>query len=357
MTYTPPRSKLHSAVDKITYTDQTATVEREYSNLYLVDELAFPLSDRRNTKQVMAWGRACADVVSEYITVTECLSKSIARQHEEKVRATEMTAKGLQKIKAERLTVKDKKWWDIQMEIREPIKIAELAVKHVAHEFTEGAVLKELYEKRGEKVIIEPLLVRELFSRRWTIGRVYNESFNVTDKTIKEVCGYKHESISIKDRRMSAATNGVLSNILFSEGEELYEDFQRTVDKVAGYTPFIEFRVGDYEYKNAIYRMLVTRKNLNANSLIYDYAVHVDIPDTFDRGDAVVSGETKIYFNKHYYNAPEVNVTVTGGNEILIPRILTLNGEDEAGRYFSVILENSTGESKTGRISWSARGY
>ena len=119
----------------------------------------------------------------------------------------------------------------------------------------------------------------------------------------------------------------------------------------------MEFKVGDYEYKNAVYRMVLSRSNINSTPLFYGYEVHVDIPDTIDRGECAVSGETKVYFNKHYYHAPEINVTTTGGTEVLIPRIVSIDNEDSMGRYFTVILENLSGESKVGRISWSARGY
>lgn len=348
---------------KIVNTDQTATVEREYSNLYKVEELTFPLSDdTESVKQVVAWGKSpqhCTDTISENASITEQGRRftTYTRNFEEGIALLEDFTKDVFLIKNEALLVGENKHWELETRINEDVKIADVFSKRMKHNFSEEVFVTEEYVKKTKKPLTEAITLSEDFQRQWKSTRVYEESLSLSEGYKKKIAAYKYEEVCIKDARIRPTTNGVLSNISFSEGEEQYEDFKTTADKVAGYTPFIEFKVGDYEYQAAIYRMVMTRNNLNANSLFYDYAVHVDIPDTFDRGESAVNGETKIYFNKHYYHAPEVNVTVTGGTGILIPRIITLNGKDDDGRYFSVILETADGESKAGRVSWSARGY
>ncbi len=287
----------------------TTVIDRSGGGLYEVNELTFPLADEaEGAKRLAVWGKSAqeyVDTIGEYVYMEERFRSffSYEQLHEEEIK------------------------------------------------------IKSTFQNNVNGNKSETIAISDSAEKKWNAHKEYVEMLDLNEEETKKIYTYKQEEISVKDKRMRATMNGVLSNVSISEGAESYEDFQRTADKVAGYTSFIEFKVGDYEYQDAIYRLTITRKNLNAETLIYDYAVHVDIPDTFDRGESAVSGETNIYFNKHYYHAPEVNVTVTGGTEILIPRIITLNGKDDNGRYFTVILENSAGESKSGRISWSARGY
>lgn len=191
----------------------------------------------------------------------------------------------------------------------------------------------------------------------WLIDKTVTETVATSEYINATLQGIIKDGLKIKDGRWRYQTNGVISDIVVNRGELTLDEFIQKADNPAQYNRFIEFKVGDYEYQDAIYKIELARTNLNTKSVLYDYAVHVDIPDTFDRGEAAVDGETNVYFNKHFYHAPEVNVSTTGGTEILIPRIIALDGEDDNGRYFTVILENSSGESKAGRISWSARGY
>ena len=68
---------------------------------------------------------------------------------------------------------------------------------------------------------------------------------------------------------------------------------------------------------------------------------------------------TKVYDNKHYYNAPEVNAMVKGGTGATtpVPNILTTDGQDDKGRYFEIELLNSSGNRTTGIVSWVAKGW
>lgn len=223
--------------------------------------------------------------------------------------------------------------------------------------FSEGLYADSTYNGQINILLQEQAAIGENVSKTWRVMREVDETTDVSCDVATVVTSYKEESVSIKDKRIRPTTNGVLSNVIIAEGGVTYETFKKTADQIAGYAPFVEFKVGDYRYKEAVFRMVLSRQNINATPLFYDYSVHVDIPDTFDRGECAVDGETKVYFNKNYYHAPEVNVTTTGGTEVLIPRIMALDGQDGDGRYFTVILENASGESKAGRISWSARGY
>lgn len=228
-------------------------------------------------------------------------------------------------------------------------------VKQGAH--AEGIDILSAYQSGVGMSFAAEASIADGYGRKWRVLGRYEENAGIADgiKNKTKIC--KEDGVGIIDKRLRSVANGVLSNIVISEGETTYAIFEQNADQVAGYAPFVEFKVGDYEYEKALFRMSFSRTNLNNDMKFYDYAVHVDIPDTFDRGESAVNGETKVYFNKFYYHAPEVNVTTVGGTKMLIPRIISLDNEDETGRYFVVILEDLNGESQAGRISWSARGY
>ena len=171
---------------------------------------------------------------------------------------------------------------------------------------------------------------------------------------------FKRENeISIRSIRIRQTPCGVLSDIVVNDHAITLDEFNRLANKASGYNTFSEFKVGEYEYKDALYRLAIRKKNAASNPLVYDYAIHVDIDDVKDRGTAdIPAEETKVYFNRTYYTTPDVVVIVCGGAEgnAVIPSI-TEQGEDDRGKYFKIILKDATGKVVAGRISWNSNGY
>lgn len=311
----------------------TTTIEEGDGEPYLVKTLTFSLSDAKSQKRLSVWGDNSLYLVEELTfplsDPVECEKRleALGKNLKRYLRVTE----GLYAEEAN----DDKRVYNREFEYT--VFLTEEKTYTTGSKY-ECAVSIQKNERIDGSIAITD-----------TLGLEDNLSQKIQD-------AYEEEA-EAKDMWLRATMNGVLSDVLLSEGGLSFEEFQKKANSSVGYTPFMEFRVGDYEYQKAIYKIELTRKNLNANTQLYDYAVHVDIPDTIDRGESAVDGETKIYFNKHYYHAPEVNVTVVSGTEVIMPTILDLDGEDDNGRYFTVILQNTAGESKAGRISWSARGY
>lgn len=192
----------------------------------------------------------------------------------------------------------------------------------------------------------------------WT--RVWEESVGTDDHEYAKYTAAYYETTRMLDQIVHGP-NGVLYDVSFQEGPISREDFEEIVSSPSGYSTFVDFRVGDYEYKDAIYRFMVQKQELSVNPLLYDLVVHVDIPDTEDRGTANVSAETtRVYFNKSFYNPPEVVATTVSGTTsggVSIPVVLSTDKSDDAGRYFEVQLQNADGSLVSGRIAWTARGY
>lgn len=244
--------------------------------------------------------------------------------------------------------------------IKEHMQTIEMPFKHVYKPFAENAVLREAKRTNAVKNNYEMLPVGEKLGRKATFGRIFNEPLSVTDDYRKLFKLFKTENeISIRAIRIRQTPCGVLSDIVVNNHGITLDEFNRLANKASGYNTFSEFKVGEYEYKDALYRLAIRKKNAASTPLVYDYAIHVDIDDVKDRGAAdIPAEETKVYFNRTYYTTPDVVVNVCGGTEgePVIPYI-TEQGEDDRGKYFKIILRNAAGKVVAGRISWNSNGY
>lgn len=244
--------------------------------------------------------------------------------------------------------------------IKEHLQAIEMPFKRIYKPFTENAALEDAEKTNIVKNNQDTLALEESFSRVARFGRKFNEPMTVAEAHGRLVDLFKKENeISIRSIRIRQTPCGVLSDIVVNDHAITLDEFNRLANKASGYNTFIEFKVGEYEYKDALYRLAIRKKNAVSNPLVYDYAIHVDIDDVKDRGAAdIPAEETKVYFNRTYYTTPDVVVIVCGGAEgnAVIPSI-TEQGEDDRGKYFKIILKDATGKVVAGRISWNSNGY
>ena len=232
--------------------------------------------------------------------------------------------------------------------------------KRIYKPFAENTALKDEKMANAVKHNQDAIASSENFSRLARFAREFSEPMTVAEDYRRLVDLFKRENeISIRSVRIKQTPCGVLSDIVVNNHAITLDEFNRLANKASGYNSFTEFKVGEYEYQDALYRLAVRRKNAASNPLVYDYAIHVDIDDVKDRGTAdIPAEETKVYFNRTYYTTPDVVVIVCGGIEgsVVIPSI-TEQGEDNRGKYFKIILKDATGKVVAGRISWNSNGY
>ena len=199
------------------------------------------------------------------------------------------------------------------------------------------------------------------FSRTWSGKKSFYENIIANSVKSNHVTLPRVENfIGVSASRIAANPNGVLSDIFVRADEMSEADFRRLADHPSGYNYFSPFKVGEYEYKDALYRIKIKKDNGVANPLIYDYKINVDIDDVKDRGTVdIPAEETKVYFNRSYYTEPDVVVNVVSGEEgkVIIPFIISTDGEDDRGRYFTIILKDTAGDPVSGTISWNSNGY
>lgn len=192
--------------------------------------------------------------------------------------------------------------------------------------------------------------------------RTLQEALQLLDDTERKRALNLAEMINTYDALLENA-NAILSDITLFTGEMNEKTFRNRVNTPPGYSMFTDFYVGDYEYKKAIVRLILTTADMNGTPNIFNVVHNVDIPDTDDKGSVEITdttAPTKVYFNVHYYHPPEVSITLKGGNTgsgVLSPNIVSLEGKDTIGRYFEVELLTTAGERSTGSITWTAKGY
>lgn len=244
--------------------------------------------------------------------------------------------------------------------IKEHMQTIEMPFKRIYKPFAENTALRDAKMANTVKHNQDAIASSENFSRLARFAREFSEPMTVAEDYRRLVDLFKRENeISIRSIRIKQTPCGVLSDIVVNNHAITLDEFNRLANKASGYNSFTEFKVGEYEYQDALYRLAVKKKNSASNLLVYDYTIHVDIDDVKDRGTAdIPAEETKVYFNRTYYTTPDVVVIVCGGTEgsVVIPSI-TGQGEDNRGKYFKIILKDATGKVVAGRISWNSNGY
>ena len=221
----------------------------------------------------------------------------------------------------------------------------------------------EMYSKSLLRTYYETASFTEAASRYMTADRYFYESIQIAESLKKSTVRMISEKIVTWDAILQA-NNSILNNLIVRSGEiGSLAEFEKLVKEPPGYSNFIDFKVGEYDYEEALVRIRVESKSEQTKPSISNLTMHVDIPDTDDRGTATISdttAATKVYYNKHYYNPPEVNVVLLGGNTssgAIAPYIISTGQSDSTGRYFEVEIRDGSGNRVAGSISWFAKGY
>jgi hypothetical protein len=252
----------------------------------------------------------------------------------------------------------------IHINITENISVATKASKHSVKTFVEEPfILEDDFSKVFHKIIpCNIALSDEMTSRKVTI-RTFYESFALQENVSKHsVLAPFNESFILNDA-IIRASEGVLSDLHIINTPIDFDKFVEMAQSPALYNPFMDFKVGEYEYKDAIVKVKLSTTTQETFPSLVNCTMHVDIPDTDDRGTVEITdanAPTKVYFNKFYYNPPEVIVVLRGGNTadgMVTPNIVSTDLSDNEGRYFEVELLDSYGVRKTGSISWTSKGY
>lgn len=254
-----------------------------------------------------------------------------------------------------------KKIWQTLQAFREELKMLDKVYRNIYAVRDDRIAIADKRLVKLERTLHEAVDTDESFNRNVAFVRGLAELARIGDGLTRDIGKNPAEDIALYDAYVRASNSYIESVQVVSSFKEM-DDFAAMADTPPMYEQFTDFNVGDYEYEKALLRLRVVSKATQAQPLLYDVSPHVDIDDTDDKGQLEIkdtTAATKVYYNKHYYNAPEVNAMVKGGTGATtpVPNILTTDGQDDKGRYFEIELLNSSGNRTTGIVSWVAKGW
>lgn len=254
-----------------------------------------------------------------------------------------------------------KKIWQTVQTFREELKTLDKVYRNIYAVRDDRIAIADKRLVKLERTWHESIDTDESFNRNVAFVRGLAELARIGDGLTRDIGKNTAEDIALYDAYVRASNSYIESVQVVSSFKEM-DDFTAMADTPPMYEQFTDFNVGDYEYEKALLRLRIVSKATQAQPLLYDVSPHVDIDDTDDKGQVQIkdtTAATKVYYNKHYYNAPEVNAMVKGGtgDTTPVPNILTTDGQDDKGRYFEIELLNSSGNRTTGIVSWVAKGW
>lgn len=281
----------------------------------------------------------------------------------EQVKAMDHIAKHATLAQFDEFYVRDdyKKIWQTVQTFREELKTLDKVYRNIYAVRDDRIAIADKRLVKLERTLHESIDTDESFNRNVAFVRGLAELALIGDGLTRDIGKNPAEDIALYDAYVRASNSYIESVQVVSSFKEM-DDFEAMADTPPMYEQFTDFNVGDYEYEKALLRLRVVSKATQAQPLLYDVSPHVDIDDTDDKGQLEIkdtTAATKVYYNKHYYNAPEVNAMVKGGTGATtpVPNILTTDGQDDKGRYFEIELLNSSGNRTTGIVSWVAKGW
>ena len=281
----------------------------------------------------------------------------------EQVKAFDHIAKHAAPAQFEKVHISDtyKRIWETLQTFREELKTLDKVYRNIYAVRDDRIAIADKRLVKLERTLHEAVGTDESFNRDMVFIRGFEDLARIGDGLTRDVGKNPAEDIALYDAFVRASNSYVESVQVLSSFKEM-DDFTAMSDTPPLYEQLTDFNVGDYEYEKALLQLRVVSKATQAQPLLYDVSPHVDIDDTDDKGQLEIkdtTAATKVYYNKHYYNAPEVNAMVKGGTGTTtpVPNILTTDGQDDKGRYFEIELLNSSGNRTTGIVSWVAKGW
>lgn len=301
--------------------------------------------------------------VAENTKVRDVLHNHIKPKYKEKASILDHIAKKAASAQFESFQVTDcyKHVWTILHTFREELKTLDKVHRDIYAVRDDRIAIADKRLVKLERTLRESVDTDESFNRDVVFVRGISELAHIGDGLTRDIGKNPAEDIAMYDAFVRAS-NGYIESVQVLSSFKEMNDFTAMSDTPPLYEQFTDFNVGDYEYEKALLRLRVVSKATQAQPLLYDVSPHVDIDDTDDKGQLEIkdtTAATKVYYNKHYYNAPEVNAMVKGGTGTTtpVPNILTTDGQDDKGRYFEIELLNSSGNRTTGIVSWVAKGW
>lgn len=125
-----------------------------------------------------------------------------------------------------------------------------------------------------------------------------------------------------------------------------------TYSSPPGFSEWQLFAPGDYDYQQAYIRLRIDPTEIGQSPQFTKTAVVADVPDVTDGGNAAVSGQQLVSFNRTFHEPPDVVAMMTGGSTWATANIVSITTTG-----FTVELLTKQGNTTNGTVNWQAEGY
>lgn len=152
----------------------------------------------------------------------------------------------------------------------------------------------------------------------------------------------------------------VISDMILASGNVTMEDFIdfMSYGNMPGYEKWRDFIPGDYEYREAMFRVVLESKNAD-RGLLTNLQATIDVPDMIDRGSATVVNNTSgayVAFNRVFHIVPEITLASRSGSGTN-PIAAEFYGTPTKTGFTARLRDTVTGAYVTGSFTWAAHGY
>lgn len=323
----------------ISATEDLGISDIRYANINIINQEVLHIANTYwdNIKYLMR--------VLECFEITEGFSKHYRHDCLENIKTEDMLS-AVHKYKTimESISIKDSLAKHKISRLKDSISISDivklLPLLHIynslsvqdRHSITQSLALKEV------------LVIGQYNIDTKTLSKLFDEAITVLDTHCNSLSKIGQEQLNVLIERIRNS-NSVIGDIVISTNDI-------ADDVPAGYEEWQPFVSGDYTYKDALIKCVLSTTTLDYNALLTNYTVYVDLPDLQDHDVTSIPAEkTFVPFSLDFYQVPDVTITMTGSTQVVIPHIVEVTLEG-----FYVELRNMDNELVAGKISWQALG-
>lgn len=299
--------------------------------------------------------------VGEDVGVGEVLSKTATKHFSEAFAVADALVRVFGLNPHEALSVSESyvDWIQFILSVHETLSFSETLSKHAQKPFAESVAVSEHLTKSFDLNVLRAVGVSESFGRVVGYHVAIAEGLSVSEALAKASSLNVHEAIGMIDEYVRKA-NGVISDTLLETASALtlaqFSVMMGEQGGAPGFRNFRDFIPGDYDYRYAIFRAILESVGSD-RPVVNRLEVSVDVPDVLDSGTATITDAgagITVTFARTFHVAPEITLTLKGGTQIAIPKII---GSPTNTQFTAKLYDSATQAVVTGTFTWAAKAY
>lgn len=297
--------------------------------------------------------------VGETIDVAEGIEKGPQITKTEVFSFAEAYVKSVGLNKDETVAIAEARAVSFGQYFAESVSIGDASDKLFGKEASEAFAFVEANAKTYGLNKDEAVVIAETYLNSVGYIRNFAETIAVAEAVANNFGLKKSEAFAVVDAWRRQGDMVISDMLLMSAGNVTMEDFIDFLSygNVPGYEKWRDFIPGDYEYREAMFRVVLESKNAD-RGLLTNLQATVDVPDLIDRGSATVTdalGGVVVTYNRTFHIVPEITLAARGG--VGNPIAPEFNGMPTKNSFCVRLRDTVTGAYVTGSFTWAAHGY